>query len=51
MFIDIFGTVADCHAIHICRVATIIKRKQSTYTTNAMTVIRTGQQKGEVLEL
>ena len=24
---DIFGTVADCHAIHICRIVT--KRKQS----------------------
>ena len=31
MFIHIFGTVTDCHAIHICRIAT--KRKQSQEPT------------------
>ena len=31
MFIDIFGTVADCQAIRICRIAT--NRKQSQEPT------------------
>ena len=47
------NTVAGCHAIPICRIVRTetTKKKSSTYSTNAIAVIRTGQQNGVALEV